>query len=263
MLSSEDVIPRWLTKELQELVPGMKVATFTRTDWRTGTVWNAYRPRSGRVSVKHRSLCETCNNQWLSDLEGDVRPLVRNMMQGKNVELAPKQQRDLAFWCAKTAMTYDTKFGGTHVPREHVDWIYQHRFERQLWSDARVGLAWYVGGRLWEATMSGLSEEPFEATPKGPPKRVDRKPGLEDQVSAYLWTARFAQLIVQVSGHWPGVLKPPVDTVELPGYSIGVWPISALTRLWPPPVPMNDRMYDMYARADHGRDAGTSRGGST
>lgn len=62
--------------------------------------------RNGHVGTrKVRVVCQSCNNGWMSQLEKLAKPVISPLMEGRNCLLTPFQQRQLATWVCKTAMT--------------------------------------------------------------------------------------------------------------------------------------------------------------
>lgn len=60
-----------------------------------------------RVEVKIRCVCDTCNNGWMSKLEGACKPLLGCLIRGLHVPLDHAQQSQVANWAIKTAMMQD------------------------------------------------------------------------------------------------------------------------------------------------------------
>ncbi|MCS6897177.1 MAG: hypothetical protein NZM29_04325, partial [Nitrospira sp.] len=54
------------------------------------------------------SVCHSCNNGWMSRLEGDVKPILTPMVLGNSVTLEAQQQERLTTWMTKCAMLYES-----------------------------------------------------------------------------------------------------------------------------------------------------------
>jgi hypothetical protein len=52
-------------------------------------------------------VCSTCNQNWMSRLEGEVTPIMTPMLSGSGVELSQAQQIVLSEWVTKTAMVFE------------------------------------------------------------------------------------------------------------------------------------------------------------
>ena len=125
-VSKEHVFPDWL----QQLLPKGPNDTHQH-----GTViWAldtngipirvpTIRRRQGQASSKKvRTVCENCNNGWLSALEERTKPLLRRMVCGKPHRLNDLDQRMLATWVAKTAMVAEgVQAGVTAIPQTNRD----------------------------------------------------------------------------------------------------------------------------------------------
>jgi len=54
------------------------------------------------------AVCASCNNGWMSDLEGRAKPMLETMLEGRGRALHQEGQRTLAAWALKTAIMVDT-----------------------------------------------------------------------------------------------------------------------------------------------------------
>jgi hypothetical protein len=62
-------------------------------------------PATEVAGHKLRAVCRTCNNGWMSSVEGEVRPLIEPMIEGYNASLTTEQQITVATWATmKTAV---------------------------------------------------------------------------------------------------------------------------------------------------------------
>lgn len=85
----------------------------------------AVRKEWGGAPVKVRYLCASCNDGWMSRLEGQVRPFIGAMMNDVAIRLDRGDQHLVAAWCMKTAMVFEcTKPDKSHfytrAEREHL-----------------------------------------------------------------------------------------------------------------------------------------------
>ncbi len=58
------------------------------------------------ITVK--SVCGTCNNGWMSDLEAANIPIIGGMLNDLSITLDREQQEKVAAWAVKTAMVLDS-----------------------------------------------------------------------------------------------------------------------------------------------------------
>src|SRR5262249_20846943 len=107
-LSKEHVFPDWLS----QLFPKSPSDTHQHgtVTWKTAPDGKPFRTpvirrRQGQAgSKKVRTVCETCNNGWLSVLENTTKPLLSEIVRGRARLLDNSDQLILATWIAKTAM---------------------------------------------------------------------------------------------------------------------------------------------------------------
>jgi hypothetical protein len=59
--------------------------------------------QSKRFGMVTRIACEACNNGWMNDIDGAIRPVLGAMVDGVGLTLLPSGQRLLATWATKVA----------------------------------------------------------------------------------------------------------------------------------------------------------------
>ena len=60
-------------------------------------------------NLKVKSVCTTCNNGWMSQLESDSKPTIERLLRGSGIfRLHAAQQSIVARWAVKTAMVFET-----------------------------------------------------------------------------------------------------------------------------------------------------------
>lgn len=95
-LTNEDAFPRWLIAHV-----------FTRGR-EVSQRWGDRRGMTGFTSKKQnvtvRRVCATCNNGWMSALEGAARPLLLPWIDGTRTRLLYDPQQTIATWAIKTTM---------------------------------------------------------------------------------------------------------------------------------------------------------------
>lgn len=115
-LTKEHVFPQWAS-QLAEVAPALlrRGPTVPATpvnvarrnadgDWVEASELRSQHA-AGLQAVTVRKVCATCNNGWLSSLEGKVKPLLEDMIRGP-VTVGAEQQETLATWAVKTSLTY-------------------------------------------------------------------------------------------------------------------------------------------------------------
>jgi hypothetical protein len=60
--------------------------------------------QGGAITKKLRVVCQTCNNEWMSELEDQVKPILTPLILGQEIVLNPVMQRTLAEWISLKMM---------------------------------------------------------------------------------------------------------------------------------------------------------------
>jgi hypothetical protein len=69
---------------------------------------NRSRIRTGGLrSLSVRTVCDTCNNGWMSRIEEYAKPILKDMVQGKNVHLGWQNKKVLQDWVFLKAAVFD------------------------------------------------------------------------------------------------------------------------------------------------------------
>jgi hypothetical protein len=99
-LSAEHVFPDWITGFYSDRVAGPLRGTieFVHPSGES----KSFRGIPFQQRVK--TVCKHCNNGWMSTLEKSMQPYLSKMLVGQATRLRSNAQRNLAFWCAKTAL---------------------------------------------------------------------------------------------------------------------------------------------------------------
>ena len=102
-------------------------------DWLLALVQRKpYRQRLGsgpevtlRGDFKARCVCRDCNNGWMSDLEGDARPVLSALMRDMALPLHQAEQQILGSWTLKTAIVLEAtkprRIGRFYTAQEKED----------------------------------------------------------------------------------------------------------------------------------------------
>jgi hypothetical protein len=124
--SNEDMFPRWILKTLKT-----KELTFRQIGTKPPRI-----TKSPRVKIK--SVCQQCNNRWMSNLENQSKPTIEKMLENIPSSLTTSQQTLLSQWAVKTAIILDSveshvrfylkdeceKFKASKdIPRETAVWL--------------------------------------------------------------------------------------------------------------------------------------------
>lgn len=123
-LSAEHVFPDWMTGFYSDRVAGPL----------RGTIEFGHSSGENRsfrgipFQQKVKTVCRSCNNGWMSELENDMQPYLSKMLVGQTTRLRSNAQRNLAFWCAKTAfvMQYINP-ENVIIPQSHYSDLYHSK----------------------------------------------------------------------------------------------------------------------------------------
>lgn len=108
-LSGEDAIPRWASRLVASLSGSKGVILSTRVvDPDTGDVLVQTQRKFGALSAyKLPVVCETCNNNWMSQIETDAQRVLTPLIQDKRSGLTKGDQLIVARWLALKTFTFD------------------------------------------------------------------------------------------------------------------------------------------------------------
>lgn len=162
----------------------------------------------------------------MADLEGEIKPIVEPMMSRLTVRLHEADQRLVAFWALKTAITlqeanrhmYEARVRRPADPPSQVTvWLTRHR-------GPSIGLAYLVGS----------------------PTAVGTNPSIAAQRYRYWIAFRFGTLAFHIFGH--SVRAENVLIRHNPASLLQVWPPASPLVFWPPPVAFDDAGFEEMAR---------------
>lgn len=166
--------------------------------------------------VPVKCACRTCNNGWMSDLEGHAKPIVGSLLNDIAFSLDSRQQSVLSRWSVKTAMVFE----GTNRSR---DWFYSDADRQRLSSSSTLPALTSVWiGRY--AQSNALCSEARNLH-ENIPKRAD------PVALGHSVTFVIRRLVIQVLTMR---LKPEFGTVGEVAIDInpGPWE-SLLSQIWP------------------------------
>lgn len=179
------------------------------------------------------TVCHTCNNTWMSQLEEKNIPSLKSMVDGKPIEIDPGRQRLLREWAVKTAIINDS----TKV-RNGISMFYTQaertamRERRVIPSQTRIWL-----GRIDEDWHIGIHSTDFTIT-NGAGLRLG-----EGTVSTIYMSCFLVQVVTE---H----IKPEYAHPEFPGVYpksrnwdqklIQTWPTVSKKVFWPPSIPFTN-----------------------
>lgn len=219
--SREDVWPKWLLQKLGS--SGMLEAAFDNNQpppWKKSS--------SGFV-LKY--VCRACNNGWMSQLEGQAKPIIEALIFSKIILLDRKNQITLTTWAVKNAILHQ-------AVQNELKWFYS-RDERAAFRSEHLIPAHSLVWAAFLASSPGiyvLGERLFgKSTDLGLP------------ANGFITTMCFGNLVLQVLttrlvGPEPFLL--PIIPDNKPGpwqeLALQIWPVQKEQIAWPPPLGLRD-----------------------
>jgi|SRR5665213_4425 len=171
------------------------------------------------------TVCQPCNNGWMSRLESDNIPLIGLMFADVSVPLDKEQQATVAAWAVKTAIVNDST-QGRHVPRFYTrEECASLRLNRTIPAHTRVWIGRLNSSRLH---LNGTHIRVFSTVP---PARI---PGMVINVVV-------GHLAVQVFSLHPhpdhagmAIPLPPPKPGDWDNLLVSIWPVEFQYVTWPP-----------------------------
>ena len=117
-LSLEDIWPKWISRLLPRKHAVWHAGQFrmfdppTEQPKVTGRAW-----KKKRLETTAKVVCKSCNNGWMSGIENNTIPILKNLILGSTREttLTAEDQRTLAIWVTLRWMVYETQLEGGSV----------------------------------------------------------------------------------------------------------------------------------------------------
>ncbi len=119
-MTAEHIFARWIQEEMGS--PG-------RAEFETAKQDGVRQNWMGKpFSLTVKEVCGTCNNGWMSDLEGRSQKFLKKMLRGEKLRLVAGSQQLLATWAAKTALVICRMNPENAIlPLREYAFIYEHR----------------------------------------------------------------------------------------------------------------------------------------
>ena len=138
--SKEHIWPNWAARHISPSAPVDHYLNVVEEGWLdTDRSW----PQK-QFTMTVRAVCETCNNGWMAELEGHVKPFFEAALDGQADVLSVDLQRDLAAWALKTLMMVESQQSpdAPVIPPEEDAYVYANG---EPSSSVRVWMATYTG----------------------------------------------------------------------------------------------------------------------
>lgn len=189
------------------------------------------RGKSGKVIIPHpqitvKTVCRSCNNGWMSDLESENIPIIGNTLQDIAVPLDQAQQTTVGAWAMKTAMMSDSTKGRLAPNRFYKRGeCVNMRLTREI--PART-LIWI--GRI---DSMHLADVGTDFTLAG----LDKKRIAMGSVSTIVAGHFVTQVVtVHIEKHGTEISALSCKMGNWDESLIQIWPIKKPTVHWPPPL---------------------------
>jgi len=183
-LTREHVLPDWLTEIGLDPEPSIHhVGPLNRRP----REWSA-RPFATTVKM----VCASCNNGWLSQLEGAAKPVIAPLIRGEGRRLPFEDQALIAAWTCKTALvsllvsSEEARSSGYGVPPTEYTALYAQRDRVEPLPFSQYWIGSYTG----DSRAASIWVTPVVVEAIGASKQPDIPSG-------YVMTLTVGRLLVQ------------------------------------------------------------------
>lgn len=209
--SEEDIFAKWITKALGG--PGEFGFDLQTRHGRSKT-------NTRLLRLTSRAACERCNNEWMSQFEQTVGPLLTPIFRGQSVSWSAESDKlRIARWIFKTALMIDRSHKPRYwtAPENHFGYLYKHRKPPP---SATINLGLYV---------PAPDERPWAAWTSSAWASIKSRSGAE--LNGYRVTFSVGHAIFETYAH-SDIERG--DLIFDRGMTFGGKPVSdAFRRLWP------------------------------
>jgi hypothetical protein len=217
--SAEHLFPDWINRAFT--VAGPEPLTIQKQV--TGMADEQWDVRK-LASIKIPGICRTCNNEWMSVIENNAKPLILPMITGTRVSLNPAEQLQLATWTTLKAFVFD--LGGalqSVVARDHCVLLrHLHRPPATM----RAYLAVYGPGNNFHAQRHFIIGQ--------------RRPGDAHLESASVTTFVLGKLVLQVLYSAISTSRPLATLGEITKTFQTLIPPVRTPPQWPATTPLDE-----------------------
>jgi hypothetical protein len=232
-LTEEHIWPKWVSEILRRSRYVDHFRHLHTAGPSTAANWKAR-----YLDLTIETVCDQCNNRWLSAFENDeVKPMASPMIVGDSrIELSSANQRTLAAWAYKMALLIDVKCPKHETQQPFFTAADRLQFRRTTMAHpfVRVFLARYDFG-----------QHPAHAT--NPCHTFTERFGQQRSFSLSISTLTAGSLALQVMAVRPvnsDMLVPASEMAfEFTGTAadaiIPIWPVTETSVNWPPALTMS------------------------
>jgi hypothetical protein len=229
-ITEEHVWPKWVSRLLLTQYNATHFQHFRAAGDNTTGLW-----KSRYLNVTTATVCDSCNNKWLSTFENDcIKPLASPLIIGKSPARLPREsQALLAAWAYKMAMLLEIAHPDTKSPFFTPEERKLFRQTTQAHSLVRVFLSRYEYGQRPAHALTPL----HTFTQRGGERKT-----FELKIST-ITAGHLAMQVMSVRSPATGQLVPASELeFELLGKAkhaiMRIWPTAPESLTWPPAATM-------------------------
>jgi hypothetical protein len=215
-VTKEHVFPDWLKDVLP---PGQKLMWHSRRSRAVGStpedpeIWEG-----PTLETEVKRVCHTCNHEWMSDLEGDAKPILIPMILGKPARLSVPNQEIVAAWGFKTFLMLHL-LHKQKIPTTHYKWLHDHNRPPE---SVRISIGEWAGSidvARYDLTGSAPTPDPTSDRP--------------NDMTEYRFSFNVGHLVYAGFGEMGLARTGGALVSEARFYVAEIWPtVAAIT--WPP-----------------------------
>lgn len=196
--------------------------------------------------VVRRAVCRRCNNEWMSELQNQAKPILKRMILGERINIAWQAQRVIAAWATMTSMVLDFSKpvmpGPIYAQDERTEFYRDHRMPdgTNVWMAHRRFLPdLAVAG--WQIHGCWVTTDPTEERTLG------------NRNNVYASTGIFAHLVLQLLSQRTGTEIPDLSRLSVIHHDwrtkhlhLPIFP-PEVSIAWPPPLPLKESEIKPFA----------------
>jgi hypothetical protein len=138
-MSQEHIWSDWL----QDILPDFGARTEQYTPDLENEPHSSISKQGSVGTKKVKAVCEQCNNEWMSKIVNDAKPIARKLVLGEAVELNLDAQKKIVDWVALAALMALRITKDRHrFPEADLAYFYENRSAPPHWF---VGIGYFNG----------------------------------------------------------------------------------------------------------------------
>ncbi|MER6077361.1 hypothetical protein [Streptomyces sp. NPDC001833] len=235
-ITNEHLFPDWVNTVLTPQVIGPSVSNTRTWTGKNEAPQSKTWPVNAASTTTVRIVCEPCNNGWMSNLEGSMKPILEEPILGRGrARFTAQQQLDLAAWACMKTMVFEYFWPDDGLVFTPDDRVIVRTHGRPP-ATARVDIA--------AVESQGQPLQAFRVAYSSPGTGPDAAQA--DDLSLCM-TMAIGCFVVQVRG------GPGAGEHGFTGYgqvradSVSIFPPALPHANWPPANPLNDQTLRTFA----------------